>query len=232
VWTSHEALILDYELPMVRRAEDGRTLLTSTHWPWIGERTRQLDGAHVNLLATVDNPVACKIGPAVTAAEVVALCDRLDPHREPGRLTFIARLGAPLVTERLPRLVAAARSSGHPVIWMCDPMHGNTTTTPSGHKTRLVRAVQQEVRDFRAAVVSEGGVPGGLHLETTPTAVHECVSDESEIGRVGTGRYTTLCDPRLNLDQALAVVSAWNGEPTGVRTGHRRSRNVRVARTG
>ncbi|MDT9691497.1 3-deoxy-7-phosphoheptulonate synthase [Streptomyces sp. P9(2023)] len=209
VWTSHEALLLDYELPMLRTAEDGRLYLGSTHWPWIGERTRQPDGAHVALLARVSNPVACKVGPSMTPDELLALCALLDPDREPGRLTLIARMGADLVADRLPRLVAAVRDEGHPVIWLTDPMHGNTVVAPDGNKTRRVDTVAQEVRRFQEAVVGAGGVCGGLHLETTPHDVTECASDAAGLAHVG-DKYLTFCDPRLNLRQAVSVVSTWN----------------------
>ncbi|MFB7501008.1 3-deoxy-7-phosphoheptulonate synthase [Streptomyces sp. NPDC056161] len=208
VWTSHEALLLDYEIPLVRRDTNGRPLLTSTHWPWIGERTRQVDGAHVSLLAQVANPVACKVGPTMTADELLALCERLDPAHTPGRLTLIARMGADAVAARLPGLVEAVRTAGHPVIWLSDPMHGNTVTAPGGLKTRLVRTVTQEIERFQTAVVTAGGVPGGLHLETTPDDVSECVTDESALDTVGSD-YTSFCDPRLNPAQALAAVGAW-----------------------
>ncbi|WP_308257429.1 3-deoxy-7-phosphoheptulonate synthase [Saccharothrix luteola] len=204
LWTSHEALVLDYELPMVRRDDRGVPLLTSTHWPWIGERTRDVDGAHVRLLASVANPVACKVGPAMRPDELRALCERLDPEREPGRLTLIARLGADDVSELLPPLVGAVRAAGHPVIWLCDPMHGNTVTDAEGRKARLVATVVREVAGFRAAVRAAGGVAGGLHLETTPDEVAECGWDDFP-----TGSYTSLCDPRLNPGQALAVIAAW-----------------------
>ncbi len=210
VWTSHEALLLDYEVPMLRRDASGRLILGSTHWPWIGERTRQVDGAHVALLAEVANPVACKVGPKMSKDELLGLCERLDPEREPGRLTLISRMGADQVAYALPPLVETVRSAGHPVIWLCDPMHGNTRVTPSGHKTRLVPALQQEVREFVTAVESADGVPGGLHLETTPDDVTECVADESGFAQVG-DRYTSFCDPRLTLWQAVSVISAWGG---------------------
>ncbi|MGP9020294.1 3-deoxy-7-phosphoheptulonate synthase [Streptomyces sp. BR1] len=210
VWTSHEALLLDYELPLVRRQEDGRLLLTSTHWPWIGERTRQMDGAHVALLAAVANPVACKVGPGMTVGELLALCDRLDPQRIPGRLTLIARMGADRVGERLPALVAAVRAAGHPVAWLTDPMHGNTVGAPDGLKTRLVNTVVREVVEFHHAVTGAGGVAGGMHLETTPDAVTECVTDAEGLHEVG-DKYTSFCDPRLNPRQAVAVASAWLG---------------------
>ncbi|KUH39553.1 MULTISPECIES: 3-deoxy-7-phosphoheptulonate synthase [Streptomyces] len=209
VWTSHEALLLDYELPMLREDDEGRLFLGSTHWPWIGERTRRVDGAHVALLSRVGNPVACKIGPTVTPSELLALCARLDPRREPGRLTLIARMGADRVAERLPPLVAAVRSAGHPVVWLTDPMHGNTVTAPGGAKTRRVKAIAEEVAGFQGAVTAERGVCGGLHLETTPDDVTECVSRDADLGRVG-DKYTSLCDPRLNPRQAVAVLSAWS----------------------
>ena len=209
MWTSHEALILDYELPMVRDLSDGRCLLGSTHWPWIGERTRQLDGAHVDLMADVINPVAVKVGPTMTESEITALCERLDPLREPGRLTLIARMGAEAVSECLPPLVEAVRLAGHPVIWLCDPMHGNTIIAPDGHKTRLLHILVEEIRAFRQAVSAVGGVAGGLHLETTPDDVVECVADLS-VFDTGRARRTSLCDPRLNREQAVELVSAWS----------------------
>ncbi len=216
VWTSHEALLIDYELPMVRDLGAGRRWLGSTHFPWIGERTRQLDGAHVALLAGVCNPIACKVGPAMTAGEIVELCARLDPRREPGRLTLIARMGAGLVADRLPTLVEAVRTAGHPVIWLCDPMHGNTITSAHGAKTRLLGTVREEIRAFRRAVAEGGGVAGGLHLETTPDPVTECVEYLEHLDESG-ACFSSLCDPRLNPEQAAAVVSVW-AEPLARRT--------------
>lgn len=210
LWTSHEALLLDYEVPLLRRTADGGVLLSSTHWPWIGDRTRQLDGPHVALLARVVNPVACKVGPAMTVGELLGLCERLDPHREPGRLTLVARLGADVAASALPPLVTAVRAAGHPVIWLTDPMHGNTVRTPDGVKTRFLEVVAQEVREFQAAVRAAGGVAGGLHLETTPDEVTECVDHDGDLDQVG-DKYTSLCDPRLTARQAVAVLSAWSG---------------------
>jgi 3-deoxy-7-phosphoheptulonate synthase len=207
MWTSHEALMLDYELPMVRR-EQGEPVLTSTHWPWIGERTRQVDGAHVELLSRVVNPVACKVGPTMTADELLALCAALDPDRQPGRLTLIARMGAELIADRLPPLVRAVRAAGHPVIWLSDPMHGNTVTTPDGLKTRYVEVVEQEIARFQQVLRAESGVDGGLHLEITPDEVTECVRNASYADQAGV-KYTSFCDPRLNPAQALSVVAAW-----------------------
>ncbi|MER7959071.1 3-deoxy-7-phosphoheptulonate synthase [Streptomyces sp. NPDC096030] len=210
VWTSHEALLLDYELPLLRREPDGSLLLTSTHWPWVGERTRQLDGAHIGLLAAVSNPVAVKVGPTMTPDQLLALCERLDAQRRPGRLTLIARMGADNAGERLPGLVEAVARAGHPVLWLSDPMHGNTVSSPEGLKTRLVRTVVREVENFQAAVSQNGGVAAGLHLETTPDTVTECVMDEGGLDRLG-DKYLSFCDPRLNPQQAIDVVSAWRG---------------------
>ncbi|MGK5638852.1 3-deoxy-7-phosphoheptulonate synthase [Streptomyces sp. URMC 126] len=213
VYTSHEALLLDYELPLLRRTDGGGLLLSSTHWPWIGERTRQADGAHVRLLAEVVNPVAVKIGPDIGTGELLALCRTLDPERRPGRLTLIVRMGAALVADRLPALVRAVRSAGHPVVWLTDPMHGNTVVTPRGRKTRYVRTLQREIRAFRAVLAEAGAFPGGVHLETTPDHVTECVLDAREADRAGE-ISTSFCDPRLTPDQALQVLTAW-AEPDG-----------------
>ncbi|MEU3934409.1 3-deoxy-7-phosphoheptulonate synthase [Streptomyces sp. NPDC029044] len=209
VWTSHEALVLDYERPLLRRTAGGQSYLSSTHLPWIGERTRDPEGSHVGLLAAVANPVACKVGPAMTPAELVNLCSRLDPGREPGRLTLIARMGASQVAERLPALITAVRDAGHPVSWLCDPMHGNTVKTATGLKTRSVHTIIEEVVAFQQAAAKAGGVAAGLHLETTPDDVTECVWSEARTAEVGR-HYTTLCDPRLNPRQAFTVAGAWS----------------------
>lgn len=210
IWTSHETLLLDYELPLLRHDSDGSLYLTSTHWPWVGERTRQLDGPHIALLAAISNPVAVKVGPTMTPDELRALCERLDPQRRPGRLTLIARMGAEQAAQILPGLVEAVHEAGHPVLWMSDPMHGNTVSGPDGIKTRFVRTVVREVLNFQEAVTQNGGVAAGLHLETTPENVLECVHDETETGRLGE-KYVSFCDPRLNAQQAVEVVSAWRG---------------------
>ncbi|MET9255130.1 3-deoxy-7-phosphoheptulonate synthase [Streptomyces sp. NPDC003717] len=225
VWSSHEALLLDYERSMLRLADDvddaddgaeagdgagPGVVLGSTHWPWIGERTRQPDGAHVRLLAGVVNPVACKVGPTTTVADLLDLCVRLDPHRAPGRLTLIVRMGQELVAERLPALVRAVRRAGHPVIWLSDPMHGNTVPHADGRKTREVETVVGEVLAFEQAVRSAGGAAAGLHLETTPEDVSECVPGPAPAGDGAPDRrYTSLCDPRLNPGQATTVAAAF-----------------------
>ncbi|MFI2662494.1 3-deoxy-7-phosphoheptulonate synthase [Micromonospora carbonacea] len=207
VWTSHEALVFDYELPLLRRTPSG-TILASTHLPWIGERTRRPDGPHAMMLARTANPVACKVGPTTRPEDLLTLCARLDPGREPGRLTLIARMGAGAAAAALPPLVSAVRRAGHPVVWLCDPMHGNTEKTPSGVKVRSVRTVVAEVRAFQAAVTTAGGTAAGLHLETTPFDVAECVWEDP--AGVEPGAVTaTYCDPRLNTAQAVEVVRAW-----------------------
>ncbi|MGV9555548.1 3-deoxy-7-phosphoheptulonate synthase [Streptomyces sp. NPDC003401] len=216
VWTSHEALVFDYELPLLRRTAAGDILLASTHLPWIGERTRHPDGPHVLMLAQVTNPVACKVGPTTRPEELLALCARLDPAREPGRLTLIARMGTRAVGDALAPLVAAVREAGHPVAWLCDPMHGNTVKSPSGVKVRSVRTVIEEVRTFLEVVAEAGGTPAGLHLETTPYDVAECVwEDPAELDTVPgrTGGPASHCDPRLNPAQAVEVARAWTDRP-------------------
>jgi 3-deoxy-7-phosphoheptulonate synthase len=209
VWTSHEALVLDYEIPQTRGTDDGRTMLTSAHWPWIGLRTQHPDGAHVALLAAVDNPVGCKVGPDTTVPDVLELCERLDPYLEPGRLTLISRMGADRVADRLPALVSAVRRASHPVIWLCDPMHANTVLSSCGRKTRRVDTVIREVRAFQRAVREAGGVAAGLHLEVTPEPVAECRWHENDSLDASERTYTTLCDPRLNTRQAVEVALAW-----------------------
>ncbi|MFE3054465.1 3-deoxy-7-phosphoheptulonate synthase [Nocardia sp. NPDC059239] len=206
-WTSHEALILDYEEPFARfDAEANDWFLTSTHMPWIGERTRQPDGAHVEFLSGVANPVGCKIGPAATAEEVLGLCTRLDPRRQPGRLVLIARMGPGQVARRLPSLVRAVAIAGHPAIWICDPMHANTFSA-AGRKTRSVDDICCEIEGFVTAVRSAGGWPGGLHLECTHEMVTECLGGSAALSAADLAEnYTTACDPRLNHDQTLDVV--------------------------
>jgi 3-deoxy-7-phosphoheptulonate synthase len=207
LWTSHEALLLDYEEALVRTdPENDEWYLSSTHFPWIGDRTRQTGGAHVEFLAGVANPVACKIGPAARPAAVVELCSRLDPHRLPGRLTLICRLGADLVRDRLPQLAKAVRQAGHPVVWLCDPMHGNTYRTHGGVKTRRLTDIASEITACREILAGMGEWLGGLHLEVAGGDVTECVGEdvagEDDLAR----RYTSLCDPRLNDNQAMSLV--------------------------
>jgi 3-deoxy-7-phosphoheptulonate synthase len=204
-WTSHEALILGYEQAMTRvDTLTGDWYDCSAHLLWIGERTRQLDGAHFEFLRGVGNPLGCKLGPSVEPDELIAICERLNPNRIPGRLTLISRMGANHVEERLPALLAAARDAEHPVVWACDPMHGNTFTSATGRKTRHFDDVLAEVRGFFAAHRSEGTWPGGIHIELTGDDVTECLGGAEEVLEDHLdSRYTTMCDPRLNARQSL-----------------------------
>jgi 3-deoxy-7-phosphoheptulonate synthase len=204
-WTSHEALILGYEEALTRRDSlTGDWYDCSAHLLWIGERTRHLDGAHVEFLRGVHNPLGCKLGPTATPEEAVALCERLNPERVPGRLTLISRMGAHRIGEALPPLLAAVRDAGHPVVWACDPMHGNTFTAPSGVKTRQFDQILAEVAGFFAACRAEGVWPGGLHSELTGDNVTECLGGSHSLADADLGiRYETICDPRLNARQAL-----------------------------
>ena len=205
VSTSHEALILGYEEALTRQDSlTGDWYDCSAHMLWIGERTRQLDGAHVHFLSGVGNPIGCKIGPTVTPDEVIALCEALNPDRIPGRLTLITRMGADKIGSALPPLLTAVRDSGHPVVWACDPMHGNTFTAPSGRKTRHFDAVLAEIAGFFAAHRSVGTWPGGVHIELTGDDVTECLGGAEEILDADLDtRYETMCDPRLNARQSL-----------------------------
>jgi 3-deoxy-7-phosphoheptulonate synthase len=205
VWTSHEGLLLDYEEGLTRRDSlTGDYYDCSAHMLWIGERTRQPDGAHVEFFNGVHNPVGCKVGPGATAAEVLDLCERLNPGREPGRLTLISRMGAASVRELLPPLLRAVRDAQHPVVWACDPMHANVFATVDGRKTRHFDDVMAEIEGFFAACRSEGVWPGGVHIEFTGEDVTECLGgSEDVLEEQLNDRYMTLCDPRLNARQSL-----------------------------
>lgn len=204
-YTSHEALLLGYEEALTRRDSlTGDWYDCSAHMLWIGERTRQVDGAHVQFLAGVGNPLGVKLGPSVTGDEAVALCDALNPDRVPGRLTLITRMGAHKVASALPGIVSAVAASGHPVVWACDPMHGNTTTSAGGRKTRHFDDVLAEIQGFFAVCRDAGVWPGGVHIELTGDDVTECLGGAEEILEDHLGvRYTTTCDPRLNARQSL-----------------------------
>ncbi|MGH9178343.1 MAG: class II 3-deoxy-7-phosphoheptulonate synthase [Acidimicrobiales bacterium] len=202
-YTSHEALLLGYEEALTRLDSlSGDWYDCSAHMLWVGDRTREPDGAHVEFLAGVHNPVGCKLGPSTTADDVLSLCERLDPDRIPGRLTFISRMGAERVGDLLPPLLRAVRESGHPVVWSCDPMHGNTFISPSGRKTRHFDDVMAEIEAFFAACRSEATWPGGVHIELTGDDVTECLGGAEEIFDLEL-RYTSACDPRLNGRQSL-----------------------------
>ncbi len=207
LYTSHEALLLGYEEALTRQdttSPTGDWYDCSAHMLWIGERTRGLDDAHVEFLRGVKNPVGCKVGPTVEPDDVLALCEALNPDRIPGRLTLISRMGAKKIGDRLPRLLAAVRDSGHPVVWSCDPCHGNTYTSDSGLKTRHFDEIEAEVVGFFDAHNAEGTWPGGLHIELTGDNVTECVGGSDDLADANLGdRYTTVCDPRLNARQSL-----------------------------
>jgi 3-deoxy-7-phosphoheptulonate synthase len=204
-YTSHEALLLDYEEALTRRDSlTGDWVDCSAHMLWIGERTRQLDGAHVEFLRGVANPLGCKIGPTATAEDVIALCEVLNPERIPGRLTLVTRMGATKVVDGLPPLLTAVKESGHPVVWVCDPMHGNTFTADDGRKTRHFEDVLAEVSGFFAAHRFAGTHPGGVHLELTGDDVTECLGGGAEVVAADlANRYETMCDPRLNGSQSV-----------------------------
>ena len=205
VFTSHEALLLGFEEALTRQDTlTGGWYDCSAHMLWIGERTRDLDGAHVEFLRGVGNPLGCKIGPAVDAGAVLELCERLNPARIPGRLTLITRMGAERVEATLRPLLRAVRESDHPVVWACDPMHGNTTTSAGGRKTRDFDAICAEIDGFVRAHHAEGTWPGGIHVELTGDDVTECTGGADKISESQLDdRYETVCDPRLNGRQSL-----------------------------
>ncbi len=206
-YTSHEALLLEYEEALARvDSTSGLPVAGSGHFIWIGDRTRQPDGAHVEFCRGVQNPIGLKCGPSITADDLKRLMAALNPENEPGRLTLIARFGAGQVGDHLPRLIRAVREEGADVLWTCDPMHGNTIKSASGYKTRPFDQVLREVREFFAIHNAEGSIPGGVHFEMTGQDVTECtgglraVSDEDL-----SQRYHTACDPRLNASQSLEL---------------------------
>ena len=205
VYTSHEALILGYEEALTRQDSITNEMYDcSAHMLWIGERTRQLDGAHVEFLRGVGNPIGMKVGPSISVDELLALCAVLDPGRDPGRLTLISRMGADKIEAGLRPLIQAVRDAGHPVVWACDPMHGNTFTSASGRKTRHFDAICHEVAGFVAAHRAEGTWPGGIHIELTGDDVTECLGGaEAILDEHLDTRYETVCDPRLNARQSV-----------------------------
>ncbi|WP_310965136.1 class II 3-deoxy-7-phosphoheptulonate synthase [Nocardioides terrisoli] len=205
--SSHEALVLEYEHAMTRI--DSRTQTpydVSAHFVWIGERTRQLDGAHLELLSHIRNPIGVKLGPTTSADDAIALAAKLNPDNEPGRLTFITRFGAPRIRDGLPALVEKVTAAGLEVAWVCDPMHGNTFEASSGYKTRRFDDVIDEVQGFFDVHRSLGTWPGGIHIELTGDDVTECVGGGEDLLEAGLGeRYESVCDPRLNRVQSLEL---------------------------
>ncbi|QNE37471.1 class II 3-deoxy-7-phosphoheptulonate synthase [Leifsonia shinshuensis] len=206
-YSSHEALLMDYERPMTRiDSRTGTPYNTSAHFVWIGERTRDLDGAHVDFLSRVRNPIGVKLGPTTTADDMRRLIDTLDPEREPGRLTFITRMGAGKIRDALPPLLEAVKRSDANPLWVTDPMHGNGLTTPNGYKTRRFDDVVDEVKGFFEAHRAAGTHPGGIHVELTGDDVTECLGGSEHIDEETLAtRYESLCDPRLNHMQSLEL---------------------------
>ncbi len=214
IYASHEALVLDYERAMLRldtgdpEAEDHSPKLydLSAHYVWIGERTRQLDGAHVAFAEVIANPIGIKIGPSTSPELAVEYVERLDPNNEPGRLTLVSRMGNQKGRDVLPPIIEKVQASGHQVIWQCDPMHGNTHESSTGYKTRHFDRIVDEVQGFFEVHHSLGTHPGGIHVEITGENVTECLGGAQDISDTDlAGRYETACDPRLNTQQSLEL---------------------------
>jgi 3-deoxy-7-phosphoheptulonate synthase len=205
--TSHEALILGYEEALTRQDSlTGEWYDCSAHMLWIGERTRNLDGAHVEFLRGVNNPLGCKLGPDANGKDVISLCETLNPEKIPGRLTLISRMGAETVSEKLPSILETVNAAEHPVVWVCDPMHGNTFSTENGHKTRHFDDVLKEITGFFEAHKKVGTYPGGVHLELTGDDVTECLGGGVQLEADDLSkRYETMCDPRLNGSQSIDI---------------------------
>ena len=206
-YAAHEALSLDYERALTRvDSRTGELYDVSGHFLWVGERTRQLDGAHMHFAASIRNPVGMKVGPTASPEDVLEAVERLNPDRIPGRLSLITRMGAGTVRDALPAIVQKVEASGHPVVWVCDPMHGNTREARSGHKTRSFDDVIAEVEGFFDVHRRVGTIPGGIHVELTGDDVTECVGGTHGVAEDGLGvRYETACDPRLNREQSLEL---------------------------
>jgi len=205
LYSSHEALILEYERALTR-LEDGRAYDLSGHFVWVGERTRQMDGAHLDFVSRIANPIGVKLGPSTTPEFAAELVERLDPHNEPGRLTLISRMSNAKVRDVLPEIVEKVQSTGHLVVWQCDPMHGNTEETADGVKTRHLDRIIDEVDGFFDVHSELGTHPGGLHVELTGDDVTECIGGTAELTAADLGRrYETACDPRLNIEQSLEL---------------------------
>ena len=206
-YSSHEGLLMDYERPLTRiDSRTGYPYNTSAHFVWVGERTRDLDGAHIDYFSRIHNPIGIKLGPKTTTDDVNKLIDILDPNREPGRLTFITRMGAGVIRDALPPLLEAVHASDALPVWVTDPMHGNGITTPNGYKTRRFDDVVDEVKGFFEAHHAVGTFPGGIHVELTGDDVTECLGGAEMIDEETlASRYESLCDPRLNHKQSLEL---------------------------
>ncbi len=206
-FTSHEALLLGYEHALTRQDSlTGKWYNCSAHFLWIGDRTRQPNGAHVEFLSGVDNPIGIKVGPTINEEELITLCEKLNPENEWGKLTLISRMGADTVRSKLPPLIKTIKESGQKVLWVCDPMHGNTYKTDNGYKTRHFDTILEELEHFFAIHHAEETIPGGVHFELTGDNVTECLGGAREISDSDlNSRYETACDPRLNNEQSLEL---------------------------
>ena len=206
-FTSHEALLLGYEQSLTRQDSlTNKWYSCSAHFLWIGNRTRQPKGAHVEFLSGVDNPVGIKVGPTITEEELLFLCEKLNPENKWGRLSLIVRMGANTIRSKLPPLIQAIKESGQKVLWICDPMHGNTYKTETGYKTRHFDTILEELEHFFAIHRAEGTIPGGVHFELTGDNVTECIGGAREISDLDLEtKYETACDPRLNNEQSLEL---------------------------
>ena len=206
-FTSHEALLLGYEHALTRQDSlTGKWYNCSAHFLWIGDRTRQPNGAHVEFLSGVDNPIGIKVGPTINEEELITLCEKLNPENEWGKLTLISRMGADTVRSKLPPLIKTIKESGQNVLWVCDPMHGNTYKTDNGYKTRHFDTILEELEHFFAIHRAEETIPGGVHFELTGDNVTECLGGAREISDSDlNSRYETACDPRLNNEQSLEL---------------------------
>jgi 3-deoxy-7-phosphoheptulonate synthase len=205
LYCSHEALALEYDQALAR-VVNGRAYGLSAHYLWVGERTRQIDGAHIDFVSRLANPIGVKLGPTTTPEHALELCERLNPDNVPGRLTLVSRMGNAKVRDTLPPIVEKVTAAGHKVVWQCDPMHGNTVESSNGYKTRHFDRIVDEVLGYFEVHQQLGTHPGGLHVEITGEDVTECLGgaqaiEESDLG----GRYETACDPRLNTQQSLEL---------------------------
>lgn len=229
-FTSHEALLLDYEQALTRvDSLTGDWYDCSGHFLWIGDRTRQLDGAHIEFLSGVNNPLGMKCGPTTDPDELIRIMDRLNPNNDAGRLTLIARMGHDKVEDYLPTLLKRVKDEGRHVVWSCDPMHGNTVKSQNNYKTRPFQNIMQEIKKFFEMHMAEGTIPGGIHLEMTGQDVTECTGglydlDEADLGN----RYHTHCDPRLNADQSVELAFLISEELNEVRL-HRNMGEIEIA---
>ena len=206
-FTSHEALLLPYEESLTRiDSINGKWYDVSAHMLWVGDRTRQLNGAHIEFVKGIGNPIGIKVGPSIDIDELIKIIDVINPKNIPGRITLICRMGAEKVGSKLPNIISSVKKEGKKVVWACDPMHGNTIKASSGYKTRPLKNIISEIEQFFKIHRSEGSYPGGIHLEMTGQDVTECLGGIQEIQESDLkSRYHTYCDPRLNASQSLEL---------------------------